>query len=273
MTDDPQDASRRSSGKDPHQTLPETPGTSARPDSSARNVARLMSSLELAVTCSDRAEGERRLAALVDTGTPIPVFIDEIIPEVARRLGAAWCEDRSSFVEVTIGTTRLQGWLRELERQMKPSLDLTSDGHSVLLIVPDSSSHYLGAMVAMSQFRRLGATVRLLLGEPMDVIHDTLRRTRFDLVAISASSCDRLENLRSLVNMVRTGVAPVPKVAIGGTIMVTSDNAAERVGADLVTHDPKEALALCGRSIVTHDGPPTRTTKTQAASGQPVPAR
>jgi MerR family transcriptional regulator, light-induced transcriptional regulator len=73
---------------------------------------------------------------------------DFYVPEVARRLGAAWCEDRTSFADVTVGTARLQGLLREI------GPDWFSDARlgdrppvCVLVVVSRDEFHTLGAMV------------------------------------------------------------------------------------------------------------------------------
>jgi len=42
------------------------------------------------------------------------LLVESYIPAVARRLGAEWESDRRSFAEVSLGTARLQGMLREV---------------------------------------------------------------------------------------------------------------------------------------------------------------
>lgn len=197
----------------------------------------------------DRAAAEEVIAAFADLGISPLALIDVYIPATARLFGEAWCTDNRSFAEVTIAVARLQSWLRDLEPRPDVMNDLFClDAPEILLVVPEGSQHTLGAMVAMSQFRRMGAVVRLSLGQDQDSVGALVRRYRFDLVAISAAGSEKLEFLQSLVNKVRMGVAPAPIVIIGGPILSEVPDIGPRIGADAATSDPEEALSLCGRT-------------------------
>jgi len=222
-------------------------------------LAELVQELRAAILSDSRSDEQERLAQIVARGIPVATLIDEVIPATARELGDEWCQDTMSFVQVTIASSRLQAWLRKLDRAFEQAPGYGLDGPNALMVVPSSSGHYLGGLVVTSQLRRMGASVTVLLGEPLEALAHTLMRQHFDMVLISASAGDSLENLRSVVNMVRTGVAPAPKVVVGGTLMDTVPDVARRVGADVATRDPKEALVLCGRGTSIRDRSRTAT--------------
>lgn len=222
-------------------------------------LADLVQDLRSAIMADSRSDEQERLAQIVARGIPVATLIDEVIPATARELGDEWSRDSLSFVQVTIATARLQAWLRKLDRAFEQAPGYGLEGPNALMVAPSTSGHYLGGLVVTSQLRRMGASVTVLLGEPLEALAHTLMRQHFDLVLISASAGDSLENLRSVVNMVRTGVAPAPKVVVGGTLLDTVPDAARRVGADIATRDPKEALVQCGRGTSMRDRSRTAT--------------
>ena len=214
-----------------------------------------LSLLAAAMLSHDAASVETHLNAFCAYGLSREEIIDRYIPAVARQYGVGWCEDQVSFAEVTIGTARLQGWLRELEpRSFADQIPLFAP--EVLLVVPAGAFHTLGAMVAASQFRRLGVLVRLSMGEDANYVGRLVRAQKFDMVAISVSGAEKVEMLRHLVNKIRTGVAPVPPVVIGGPILETEPEIKVLTGADHATGDPEEALRLCGLSTPRTDASP-----------------
>ncbi len=210
--------------------------------------AQALALIATAVLSPDRAEGERQLRALLDSGIDRQKLIDEWIPAVARYFGEAWSQSGHSFAEVSIAVARLQGWLREIESpRREPAFRL--DAPEVLLVVAERSHHTLGAMVAMSRFRRLGAFVRLSLGQDARTVGHLVRSHHVDLLAVSAAGNESLEFLTKLVYSVRSGVGPAPSIVLGGEILNQNSDAAALIGADHASSDPEEALRLCGLTI------------------------
>jgi len=210
--------------------------------------AQALALIATAVLSPDRAEGERQLRALLDSGVDRQKLIDEWIPAVARRFGEAWAQSGHSFAEVSIATARLQGWLREIEAPRREA-PFRLDAPEVLLVVAEGAHHTLGAMVAMSRFRRLGALVRLSLGQDARTIGQMARANHIDLLAISAAGNESLDFLTKLIYSVRSGVGPAPSIVLGGEILNQNPDAAALIGADHASSDPEEALRLCGLTI------------------------
>lgn len=205
----------------------------------------LLKELGRAMLAPDQDEANRRAAHVLESGVPCADLIDYYLPAAAREYGAAWCEDRMSFAEVTIGCARIQSWLRDLDRSLQVPPPAFS-APSVLLVLQAEAYHTLGAMVAMSQFRRLGASVKLALGPSLDTLAAMVQDDAFDLVALSASASERLEKLRLMVNKVRDAGNPVPKIVVGGCLLELEPDAKILTGADFATSSPKEALEKFG---------------------------
>lgn len=179
---------------------------------------------------------------------------DFYIPEVARRLGAAWCEDGLSFAEVTIGVARLQGLLREIGRDWFRDAHVEPDAAGVLVIVLDDEFHTLGAMVTCAKLGRMGISVRLLMGRNESDVPDVVAAGQFDAVFISAAQGNRVETLRKLVEKIRVSAHRPTPVVIGGSIVTRVADIKTRTGADHATTDAREALRACGLRISARGG-------------------
>jgi methylmalonyl-CoA mutase cobalamin-binding subunit len=179
---------------------------------------------------------------MLQTGVLTETVIDVYVPEVARRLGAAWVADRVSFVEVTIGAARLQALARELLDE--PQSQLRRRGR-VAVIVPRGEDHTLGAVVLGGQLRRLGYAVMLHLGDELDQVVESLRADRPGTVMISASHRGTLPAIAGLVAAARPLIGAGATVAVGGPILGIEDvDVLHSTGADQVACDPVEALGV-----------------------------
>lgn len=198
-----------------------------------------------------REDEEAMLIAAIDrlmhTGVPVEEVLDFYIPEAARRLGDAWCEDGMGFAGVTISVARLQRRLRELciaPRDGGPSKG--GSGPSVLLVVPSDDYHTLGAMVVTEQFRRAGISVRLKLGEDHHEILRSVAAGQFDAIFFSVAVSEKLAHLRELTDRIRRSARQPVAIVVGGAAVNGGIDAKSLTGADYATSDPKEALRLCG---------------------------
>jgi methylmalonyl-CoA mutase cobalamin-binding subunit len=198
------------------------------------------------------------LRRMRDSGLCCEEIADRYIPEVARAMGALWCEDRMSFAAVTIGVSRLQMLLRDLGPEWRGDSLSDPDSPAILVLVASDSYHTLGATLLAGQLRRRGLSVRVLIGARPEQIGPVMRQIGFDAVLVSASLGESLENLRRLLDAVKTSVGNPPPVVLGGTILETENLSADAIraltGADHVTSDPGEALKLCGLKTTTRNG-------------------
>lgn len=195
---------------------------------------------------SDCFEAEETLRSCIDAGFSAEDLIDSYIPQVARLLGDGWCVDHLGFAEVTIGVARLQGHVRMLDQRTKRRELPPTEQPSVLLCVAPNCFHTLGPLIALSQFRRYGASVRLLLTQSADDLGDAMANTAYDLVALTATAHEQLEVLRDFVDIVRNRRENPPPIVVGGSILDVEAETHILVGADFAARTPREALTLCG---------------------------
>ncbi len=176
-------------------------------------------------------------------GVPSETVTDIYIPEVARRLGAAWLADRLSFVEVTIGTARLQAVARDLAAAPDPCQRTVA---RVFVVVPRNEDHTLGAVILSGQLRRMGVTVSMHAGESSCDVAHILERDEPDAVMISASHVECVDEVAALVSVSRRASNRGIPVAVGGPILDLGVDILHETRADHVVSDAAQALSLCG---------------------------
>lgn len=213
---------------------------------------RFVKQLHSAVTHPDSSRREAVVADMLEARLSKDDIAERIIPEVARRLGQEWCEDQSSFAMVTIGVARLQAMLRDLTPRHNDNISKRSPGTSVAVIATED--HTLGAMVLARIVRRLGASVRLIVGKSDSEAIACINAGSYDGVMISAACVDRLPRVKSLVDKLkRANTADIP-VIVGGFAVQSIRDPKKATGADFVESDPEKALALCGMKTRQPDG-------------------
>ncbi len=204
----------------------------------------LLALLETAAFEQDRAKRLKVLDELQGLGVSDESIVDLYIPALARRLGEDWCDDKRSFAEVSIAVARLQSMLHDIAVDWAQERPGAADAPEVLIVVRDQEYHTLGALIAATQFRRAGAETRIALGVTDGEILAEALYSKVDLVAISASSGENLDSVARLVEKLKQR-EDAPVVAVGGSALMSCDDLAARVGADIATCDPQEALRLC----------------------------
>jgi methylmalonyl-CoA mutase cobalamin-binding subunit len=191
-----------------------------------------------------------RCDAVVEFMGRAQVGIDDIVslyvPEVARRLGQDWHDNRRSFADVTIGTARLQSLLRELVGRADDGLWRDLDCPAVALIVLENEFHTLGAVVLSQQLRRLGVSVQLMLGQSEAEMVQCIAQDRFDAILVSVARTECLASLNKLVEKLRRAALHPTPFVVGGAVVGDESEIRNLTGADHVAADASEALIKCG---------------------------
>ena len=176
-------------------------------------------------------------------------LVDCHIPAAACQLGTDWSENRRSFAEVTIGTARLIAAVRRLGERWIADTVADWRAPNMAMVVPEAEQHRLGAMIAASQFRRLGVSVQMLIGRPEHEVIGRISEGGFDFVSFSLATREGLEQTRRLIQMLRKSVIELPPIVVGGALGSDAEGVRAQLGADVVACDPKQALSLCGISV------------------------
>jgi len=200
--------------------------------------------LDLMVRCmlsGDSAGLARLKAEFRRHALSAEVVVDTYIPAAIDIIGARWHEDEIDVLSATIAFARLQTLLRELGRAWRAD-NLHGSTGSVLMVVPETDQHLLGALVATGQLRRRGVSVTVKLTSSPYELDETLKSARFDAVFVSIANRSSLESAEKLVKVAhRPGNAALPVIA-GGSLPAAASKIQKVTGADHVTRDISEAL-------------------------------
>ena len=185
--------------------------------------------------------GQVRMARIT-----LAAFADIYIPLAAERMGLAWENDELSWIDVSIGVSRMQSLLRELNSASVA--DQAGDtGHGVvLLIIPDSEQHTLGPMVAMGQMRRFGVSVCLRIAPNFNELRHLATTRHFDGIMISVATKEKLNSVGKTVQFLKSVLTKPTPIVVGGAVMAKVEDPAKLTGADLATNDISAALEAIG---------------------------
>lgn len=204
-------------------------------------------------------------ARMRSDGMGTPEMIDHIIPEVARILGQRWADDVISFADVTIGSARLQETVRALvAREMSSTVGgrngtyrllQAANTRRILMLIPISEQHTLGAFVAADQFRRLGFEVDVIVDLHPRQVALALRKKRYAMIGITVAGRRTLASAKELVDTVRATVTRVTPVVLGGSLIGSEQDLKKATGVDYVAKNVCDALEFSGLNTVELDPP------------------
>ncbi|NBZ86401.1 cobalamin B12-binding domain-containing protein [Stagnihabitans tardus] len=188
-----------------------------------------------------RALDELRRAHVTDMA-----LVSDYIPEAARRLGEGWQNDTLSFLDVTLGTSRLSELLHEVGGDWKGDDAGGAGRPTVLLVVPPGEQHTLGAAVLACRMRQQGVSVCLRIAPGLTELAALIATRGFDGAMVTLANVEKVESCAVLVRALRTlGKGGLP-VVVGGAALQAEPGLQGLTGADLATNSLEAALALFG---------------------------
>ncbi len=191
--------------------------------------------------------------SLMVSGVSSEEIFQSYVPAAARYLGELWVSDQASFVDVTVGASRLQGLFRDRRGEMVAGWGDRSIplGQSALMVIPQFEQHALGAFVAADNLRRHGLWVHMAIGLTQEEIAALAGSSRFAMIGITAATRNSVEKTTELIDYIRSNTKYVPPIVIGGRAVEADPKAVTRTGADFAVKTAREAIEKCGLSSVT----------------------
>lgn len=167
------------------------------------------------------------------------------IEAAARQLGRQWTDGSCDFVDVSIGTARLQELIRVLSFEFR-SLQPRSWVPFVALLTPAGEQHTLAQHILGLLFDAMGWSNQILEGEDLrgPVLRSTLQRA--DIVCIGWSNQRLQGNFEELVAAVRSAgpTARTPIIA-GGIAALDSIDFLVSLGIDCICDSVYSACRVC----------------------------
>lgn len=191
-------------------------------------------------------DAERHVDEVLRLGLTAETVCLDVFTPVARRLGVMWEEDTCTFVDVTLGVSRLQSLTHRLGARFSRSAEPGSAGRILLGTCP-GEQHAFGVTMVAEFLRRDGWHVVIAPafdGSASFVV--PLESEWYDVVAISAAN-DRAEpRVRRLISEIRRRSRNRRLgIMCGGRLALDQGGAfVFRVGADGWAEDATGAAAL-----------------------------
>ncbi len=162
-----------------------------------------------------------------------------LLAEAARRLGQLWTEDEVSFLDVTVGVSRIFSIVHVISRR-QPSAR-THGGVAVFASVP-GDTHTLGVTIATEFLRLRGWDIVLRSGCTQDALLADIDALDPWVVGLSASPSTSMVALGRLIAALRIH-HPHTRILIGGSIAAEEEALLRLIGADAVAVDLNSAHA------------------------------
>jgi len=197
--------------------------------------------LAQALIASDLNAGKTLVANLYDVGVKVDNIYLDYLAAAAQRLGDWWDEDRLSFVEVTMGTSRIYSILRMLDKLSghKPNM---ADKSAVFATVP-GDTHTLGITMACDIFQRQGWDIELLIGLEHDDLIARIDKTDKVIIGVSAGGEHVLAKLAKLILAIRIH-RPEVLILVSGAIVAEAGDILSSIEPDAVAEDIDNAMTI-----------------------------
>lgn len=226
---------------DPEQPPPATPPVVE--DDVAELAQRAMSDEREAA--GDHVQCFRHLGLAADD-----VFLNLLSP-AARHMGELWDRDECSFVDVTLGVSRLQGILTALRQSTAIGVSAPVTRKRVLLLATPGEQHTLGLRMVAEFFRWDGWDVSDAFPRTRDELCRLAKVEWFDALGFSLGSETRADSLRRDIRAVRRASRNrVLAVLVGGPVLTANPEIAAGVEADGTARDARTA-PLAARHCIT----------------------
>lgn len=181
----------------------------------------------VALTSGTEEDAALSLESLDDPLHGLDWFLAERLGPIAKQIGNLWTADKVSFLEATVGASRIYSYLRY--RRRPPRLQESGVRKSATFALVPGDMHTLGISAATDVFRARGWDITLLIGHSHDELSAHFETSQDMLYGFSAGSSHSLEGLGRLV-VALTVARPAAQVMVSGQI----------------TTDPAAVLALPG---------------------------
>jgi len=186
---------------------------------------------------------ELAITVLKTHGVSINYIVLDLIPMIARRLGKQWEDDTLSFAEVSIGTNKLERVIHKLDYHFQVTQLEKRSNRSILISNFPESQHSLGTLILSNYFIHSGWRVYRPENNSLKSISRELESNSHDVIAISISCDEQLEQLPNTISFLR-GKSQNPKiiVLIGGPLYNKAPAKFDHIQADIKAFTPEESV-------------------------------
>jgi len=200
----------------------------------ARPSAEDISSLTRDLLVPDPDAALKQIQALQSGGADLEEIHLIYLSAAAQLLGTWWEDNKVSFHEVLLGTSRIYGILRALE-PIRVQRDAKNNRTAMFATVP-GDQHVLGVRIAADIFRQRGWDIELLLGLSHDEIVAKVDDTSHLIIGLSAGGEHVIAALARLVLAIRMH-KPGVRIFVGGQAVAENPDLVAAVSPDGMAAD------------------------------------
>ncbi|CAM3802947.1 B12-binding domain-containing protein [Polynucleobacter antarcticus] len=183
------------------------------------------------------------ITVLKTHGISIEFIVLELIPEIARRLGKHWENDSLSFAEVSIGVGRLERVIHRLDYLFQATQLEKRQNKSILITTFPDSQHTLGSLIFSNYLTFSGWKASRPSNTKLDTIALALSTHHYDALAISVSAFEQLDELQSVIDVLRSkSKNPALVTLVGGALYKIAPEKFKHIHADIKAFTPEESV-------------------------------
>lgn len=191
-----------------------------------------------ALTSASEEEAAAALESLDDATRGLDWFLAERLGPIAKQIGTLWNEDKVSFLEATVGATRIYTYIRYRRRPNTPVTRNAKRAATFVLVPGDM--HTLGISAATDVFRNRGWDITLLVGHSHDELVAHFETSTDMHYGFSAGTSLSMAALGRLV-VALTVAKPHAHVIVSGQIATERDRVMALPGIDACDPDLEQA--------------------------------
>ena len=174
----------------------------------------------------------------------------QLLTPAAWHLGRLWEQDLCDFMDVTLGTYRLDRLMKETEFADGQPAPLHRHQHHALLLPAPGEQHCFGIAMVAEVFRAGGWGVRTGAAVARDRLVRLVRYEWFDIVGLSISSQRCLAGIAACVRALRQASCNNRVlIMLGGHAIIGHEERSLFLGADLAAADAYQALEDSNRMM------------------------
>lgn len=192
----------------------------------------------IALTSGSEADASSALEALDDPLHGLDWFLAERLGPIAKEIGDLWDSDKVSFLEATVGASRIYSYLR-YRRRPTHRTDHGLRKSATFALVP-GDMHTLGISSATDVFRARGWDITLLIGQSHEELSAQFETSKDLIFGFSAGSSHSLEALGRLV-VALTVARPAAVVLVSGQVATDPTSVLALPGVDNCDPDLESA--------------------------------
>lgn len=202
-----------------------------------------------ALLSGDRHKAQRLIHSAVESGTSIRDIYLQVFQPAQHEVGHLWQTNRISVADEHFCTAATQSIMIDLYPKIISSHRI---GKILVAACVGSELHEIGIRMVADFFEMEGwDTYYLGAGTRHEEIIAAVAERKADLLALSATMTYHVDEVRSLIRLIRTrGAMRNLRIMVGGLPFNSAPNLWQEVGADIWAPDAEQAL-----KIISQDSP------------------